>query len=210
MRNVKSALALLAVLGIFLAVGGAVRAEEAAKDALVPERVLGNADAPITVEEFVSLTCSHCASFYNDILPALKAKYVETGKVKFIMRDFPLDGIALRAAALARCMPKEQFYPFITVLFKNQAQWAFGGNPTQAMIQYAKLGGLGEEKAKACADDAKLMDAIAANIDVYRQKYAIQATPSFVINDGKETLRGAVAVGDFTAVFDKLLAEAKK
>ena len=210
MRNAKSALALLALLGIFLTVGGAAQAEEVAKDALVPERVLGNADAPITVEEFVSLTCSHCASFNNDILPELKAKYVETGKVKFILRDFPLDGIALRAAALARCMPKEQFYPFITVLFKNQAQWAFGGNPTQAMIQYAKLGGLGEEKAKACADDAKLMDAIAANIDVYRQKYAIQATPSFVINDGKETLRGAVAVGDFTAVFDKLLAEAKK
>src|SRR5262249_31135009 len=84
----------------------------AADTVTVPERILGKADAPVTVEEFVSLTCSHCADFYTNILPELEKNYVETGKVKFILRDFPLDGLALKAAALARCMPEEQYYPF--------------------------------------------------------------------------------------------------
>ena len=201
MRALKPVLA-IAALFISLALGASVQAA----DAVIPERVLGKADAPITVQEFVSLTCSHCAEFYNDILPELKTKYVETGKVKFILRDFPLDGVGLRAAALARCMPEEQFYPFVSILFKNQKQWAFADKPEQTLLQYAKLGGLAEEKAKACLNNADTQDALANMRTAYTEKYNIEATPTFVINDGAEKLTGARPASEFAAIFDRLLA----
>ena len=110
-------------------------------------QTLGKANAPITVDEFVSLTCGHCAHFYTTILPEIEKNYIATGKVKFILHDFPMDGIALKAAALAHCMPTEQYYPFINVLYKNQLAWAGAPKPEQVLIQYAKLGGLPEAEA---------------------------------------------------------------
>src|SRR5690242_10306505 len=109
--------AFIVTLGTVLAAGFAYAADAPA----LPDRVLGKADAPVTVDEYVSLTCPHCAVFYNDVLPSLEKKYVDTGKVKFILHDLPNSGIALKAAALARCMPEDEFYPFIRTLFKNQA-----------------------------------------------------------------------------------------
>ncbi|HEU0117518.1 MAG TPA: thioredoxin domain-containing protein, partial [Alphaproteobacteria bacterium] len=131
-----------------------------ADDGLMADRVLGQASAPVTVDEYVSLTCSHCAQFYNTTLPDLEKKYVETGKVKFILHDFPLDNIALKASMLARCLPTEQYYPFVKMLYTNQAAWAFVKDPVPALIQYAKMTGMTDEKAQACLKDEKLMNAI--------------------------------------------------
>lgn len=197
MRLVSSALLAL----LFLLVGGTASAET------VPERILGKKDAPVTIEEFVSLTCSHCADFYMKILPELETKYVETGKIKLILRDFPLDGIALKASALARCMPEAQFYPFIKVLYANQAQWAFGGGADQKLMQYAKLGGLSGEKAQACLNDTTMLDALAAGREAAAKKYDIQSTPTFVLNGGARKLVGARPASDFAAEIDALLAK---
>jgi protein-disulfide isomerase len=176
---------------------------------VLPDRILGKADAPITVEEYVSLTCSHCAEFYNKILPELEPKYVDTGKVRFILRDYPLDGTALKAAAVARCMPEEEFYPFVKTLYSNLAQWATATNPEQVLIQFAKLGGLTEDKAKACLQDKSMQDAIIAERMTASSKFNIEATPTFIINYGAEKLDGAREASEFSAVFDRLLAAKK-
>ncbi len=123
-------------------------AKPATPPAPLPERSLGKADAPITVDEFVSLTCSHCADFYMHTLPEIEKKYVDSGKVRIVFHDFILDGVGLRAAQLARCMPEEQFFPFINMLYNHQVEWAGNANPQAILTSYAKLGGLPEDKAK--------------------------------------------------------------
>jgi protein-disulfide isomerase len=181
-----------------------------ADDARMNERVLGKVDAPIKVDEFVSLTCSHCAEFYTSVLPELEKRYIDTGKVKFVMHDFPLDGTSLKAAAIARCMPADEYFPFIKTLFGSQTVWAFGaGNPEANLLQYAKLGGLSEEKAKACATDTKLQDAIIAERTEGSTKYQVEATPTFIVNDGAEVIKGSESVDAFAATFNKLLAAPK-
>ena len=136
---------------------------QAADDTAMADRVLGSSNAKIRVDEYVSLACSHCAEFYNNILPQLEKNYVDTGKVKFILHDFPLDGTSLKAAVVARCMPTDEFFPYVRLLYKNQSTWAYGNlTPEQTLIQYAQLGGLSSEKAKACLGDTKLQDDIIA------------------------------------------------
>lgn len=195
------------LLGIFVLAGSA--AAQAADDRM-GDRILGKPDAPVKVEEFVSLTCSHCAEFYTTTLPQLEKRYVDTGKVRFILREFPLNGIDLKAFAIARCMPADEYYPFVKTLYGAQMSWAFGeGNPEDHLIQYAKLGGLPEDKAKACANDTKLQDEIVAERTAAGDKYKVEATPTFVINDGAETINGAQSVDVFAATFDRLLAAKK-
>lgn len=182
----------------------------AAASSGVPERVLGKADAPVTIEEFASLTCPHCADFYTQTLPELEKRYIETGKVKIIFRDFPLDGTGLKAAALARCMPKEQYYPFITTLYKNLMAWAMSPNPEEILMQYAKLGGLPADKAKACLSDNAMFDAIVAVRTHATEVYGIDATPVFILNNGAEKINGAKSLDDFTAAIERVLAAKKK
>lgn len=176
----------------------------------VPERILGKADAPVTIEEYASLTCPHCADFYTQTLPELEKRYVDTGKLKLIFRDFPLDGTGLKAAALARCMPKEQYYPFITTLYKNLMAWAMSPNPEEVLTQYAKLGGLPADKAKACLSDGSMFDAIIAVRTQATETYGINATPVFILNKGAEKIEGAKSLDDFTAAIERVLASKKK
>lgn len=176
-----------------------------ADDGAFPERSIGKKDAPIKVDEFISLTCTHCAHFYNDILPDLEKKYVDTGKVRIVMHDFPLDGLGLKIAALARCMPEDEYFPFVKVLYKNQMNWVASSDAEKIVTQYAKLGGLAEDKAKACLLDSKMQDQVVAERTDAQQKYSIASTPTFVINNGTEKIEGAQPVEKFSAIFDKIL-----
>lgn len=181
-----------------------------ASEPIITDHILGKATAPVTVDEYVSLTCSHCAEFYNTILPDLEKSYVDNGKVKFVFHDFPLDGVSLKAAVIARCMPEDEFYPFVKLLYKNQASWAFtDGDPEKIILQYAKLGGLTDEKAKACLQDTKLQDAIIAERTDAASKYDVKATPTFVINGGAEVIMGAQPIQNFASAFDRALATKK-
>jgi protein-disulfide isomerase len=202
----KCSLALPALAALLIAFALPARA---ADTTTVPERIYGKPTAPVTVEEFVSLTCPHCADFYVNILPKLKEKYVDSGKVRFILRDFPLDGPGLRAASLARCMPEDEFYPFVEVLFKEQKSWALAADPNKVLVQYARLGGLPEDKAEACLADTQMQDAIIALRTAAQQKYEIQATPTFVFNNGAQKLEGAESADKFSEIIDKLLAGTK-
>ncbi len=207
---------ILAVIGFALGasqyVTGTAYADLATDAAALPDRVMGNADAPVTIIEYASLTCNHCAQFHSDSFDKLKTNYIDAGKVRFIFRDFPIDGVALRVAAVARCMPESSYHPFISLLFKNQAAWIKPEveDKVKAAAQYAKLGGLNDVDAKACAANEKLLDAIVAAKTHATEKYKIESTPSFVFNDGVEILSGARPYDDFVKVIERLIAEAKK
>jgi protein-disulfide isomerase len=193
-----------AVLAAVVLVVGGSSALYAAAEAQT-ERALGKKDAPVLMEEYASLTCPHCADFTADVLPQIEKRYIETGKVRYVFHSFPIDGVALKASVLARCMPADQYYPFINVLYKNLKQWALSPSPEQTLIQYAKLGGLPDDKAKACLDDTKMLDTIVEEREEAQKKYDINSTPTFIFNGGKEKLVGALKLDDYTAVIERLL-----
>ncbi len=149
------------------------------------DRVLGKADAPITIIEYASLTCPHCAAFHKDILPQVKAAYVETGKAKLIYRDFPLDQIALKAAALARCAPADRYYAFLDVLFQQQSSWSSAPDPMVPLARIGRLGGLSEAQFKSCMEDQALADSILASRLVGSRDMQVDATPTIIVNGKK-------------------------
>jgi len=170
--------------------------------------VLGDADAPVTITEYASLTCSHCASFHKDTLPTLVEKYVETGKVRYVFEEFPLDDAALDASLIARCLPQERYLGFTTLLFETQDQWA-SGDYRNALRQNAKLAGLSDEAFDACLTDQGARTAKAETISAATAKWKISATPTFVIeSEGAEAevISGSQPVAAFDAVIEKRLA----
>src|SRR6266851_1775595 len=110
------------------------------------DRILGKADAPITIIEYASLTCPHCAHFAVEVLPKLKQKWIDTGKAKLVLRDFPLDEPALRAAMVARCAPPERFYPLVGMMFETQEKWVIAADWRAALERIVKIGGLGKKE----------------------------------------------------------------
>ncbi len=198
---------ILASMALILLLTGSLSAMAA--EPVLPERSIGKADAPITIDEYASPTCSHCGDFYIKTLPEIEKKYIETGKVRFVFHDFPLNAIDLKASSLAHCMPADKFFPFVNVLYKNIEQWAIGKNPEQTLLQYATLMGLNEDKAKACLKDDKMVDALVAERTDATEKYDVKSTPTFIINKGQEKIEGARSVQDFSAIFDRLLAPKK-
>jgi protein-disulfide isomerase len=167
-----------------------------------PDRVLGRADAPITIIEYASLTCPHCAMFHKDILPQLKATYIDTGKAKLIYRDFPLDQVALKAAALARCAPEERYFAFLDVLFQQQSSWASAPDPMVPLARIGRLGGLSEAQFKSCMEDQALADSILASRLVGARDMQVESTPTILINEKK--IPGVRGFEDLDAVLKPL------
>jgi len=150
------------------------------------DHVLGQADAAVTIVEYASMTCSHCASFHNDVLPALKTKFIDTGKVKFVYRDFPLDRVAAQAAQLAECVDRDRYFGVVATVFQTQAQWAAGKEPMADLLKLLRLAGLGEAQAKACLDDAKGLEAILAE-QQGGAALGVDSTPTLFINGQRFT-----------------------
>ena len=169
----------------------------------VSERVMGDESAPVTMIEYSSLTCPHCASFHTDTLPGIKERYIETGKVKLVMRDFPLDQVALAASVIAHCAGDERYFQFIEAMFASQMQWARADDPAQSLLQLAQLGGLPEAEATACLDDQVMGDAVLQMRLDGHEEFEIRSTPSFVIN-GK-LYSGSRSVDEFAEIFDALI-----
>jgi hypothetical protein len=167
------------------------------------EQILGNPDAPVTIIEYASLTCPHCAQFHNEVLPELKERYITPGKVRLIYRDFPLDQVALSAAALAHCAGSDRYFSMLDVLFETQSNWARADNPITALKRLGKLGGLAEEEMEACLTDQKLTDGILQTRLAGQNQYDIGSTPTFVI-DGK-AYSGSRDVEGFSELLDPLL-----
>jgi protein-disulfide isomerase len=175
--------------GSVLALGatpqGVQRAEAGTPEVAADDRILGKADAPVTIIEYASLTCPHCAAFEKDILPKIKSEWIDTGKAKLVFRDFPLDGSALKAAIVARCAPPERFYGFVGVLFAQQGAWGIAQDPIPGITRIAKLGGMSEDQVQTCLKDDALQNKILAGRLAAEQQYQVESTPTFFINGKK-------------------------
>jgi protein-disulfide isomerase len=149
------------------------------------DRVLGKPEAPITIVEYASLTCPHCAHFEKDVLPGLKKKWIDTGKAKLVLRDYPLDEPALRAAMMARCAPPERFYPLIDTLFETQDKWVLTKDWRGALERTARLAGIGKKDFDACLANKAMEDQVAQSRLIASTQLGVDSTPTFFINGTK-------------------------
>jgi protein-disulfide isomerase len=169
----------------------------------LPEMALGEANAPVTIVEYMSMTCPHCANFHNETFDAIKAKYVDSGKVRFIVREFPFDPRAAAAFMLARCAPEGQYFPMISMLFKQQEQWAAAENGRDALLQMSKLAGFTQESFEACLTNQKLLDDVNAVMQRGAKEFGVKSTPTFFVNG--EHYSGDMSVDVLSALIDSKL-----
>jgi protein-disulfide isomerase len=176
------------------------------KELLVPpplgDRSLGKDDAPVTIVEYASMTCPHCAHFAETTFPELKKRYIDTGKVRFIFREFPLDPLAAGAAMLARCADKDKFFPLIETLFQMQRTWAVE-KPIPPLMAIAKQAGFTEQSFNACLSDQKMLDAMQEEQKRATEKFKVNSTPTIFVNG--QMLKGAATIEELAKVIDPLL-----
>lgn len=164
------------------------------------DRVLGSPDAPVTILEFASLSCPHCAEFHAETLPALKEQFIDTGRAKLVYRDFPLNAPALMASQLAHCVPEENFFPVIGMMFSTQAQWLGGSDPEDALIKLVAFAGLPPEAARQCLANEELRLRIAGVRQTAQEEYEVNSTPTFIVNG--EKLVGAQPLSVFAEAIE--------
>jgi protein-disulfide isomerase len=181
-----------------LAPGLAPGVSWAAEDPRRTERSFGHPDAKVTVTEFFSLTCTHCAHFSNAVMPQVTKELVDTGKLRFVYHDFPLDQVALTAAMVARALPPSEYEPFIATLFASQDRWAFarGADPVLELGKLAALAGLSQDTYNATLADTGLRNWIVAQQTADQKQYGIDSTPTFLI--GGKTHPGALEYDEFS------------
>ncbi len=168
----------------------------------LPDEVLGKADAKVTIVEYASMTCPHCAHFSKTTMPELKTKYIDTGKVRYILREFPFDPRAEAGFMLARCAG-DNYFPMVEVLFQQQEGWATAQNGKEALLQIAKLAGFSQQKFEECLTNQKLLDDIRTVKNKGANDFGVDSTPTFFIN-GKR-YKGAMSIAEISAVIDPLL-----
>jgi protein-disulfide isomerase len=165
------------------------------------DKVLGKANAPITVIEYASLGCIHCAHFHNDILPKIQTEWIDTGKVKLIFRDFPLDTNSQAAAMIAHCS-QDRYFAFIDTFYKQQNRWASAEVPMDVLTSLARFGGMGKEEVTQCMNNTPLFKQISQRKEEAIKSYKVDSTPSFVI--GGKTYSGALEYDVFSDILRKL------
>jgi len=162
-------------------------------DLLVPgplgDEIQGQADAPVTIVEYASMTCPHCSHFHETTYPEMKKKYIDTGKVRFVFREFPLDPLALAASMLARCAGKDKYFPLIDAFFAQQKDWVVQ-KPLQPMFAIAKQAGFTQQTFDQCLANHQLEQGLVGERTRATQKFNVNSTPTFFIN-GK-VFRGAL------------------
>lgn len=146
------------------------------------EHVMGDENAPVTMIEYASLTCPHCASFHNEVLPEIKEKLIDTGKLKLIYRDYPLDGVALRAAAIAQCAGEDRYFGVLGMLFKSQMTWARSQDPVASIKEVVRFAGMTGDAVDACIADQELIDGIVGSRMTGEQEFNVSSTPSFILD----------------------------
>jgi protein-disulfide isomerase len=153
----------------------------------LPDDVMGDVNAKVTIVEYASMTCPHCKSFHEQVLPTIKEKYIDTGKVKYILRPFPFDGDRRGEAAfmLAKCAPNNAYYPMIDALFATQSTWAGKGNPVPELLRLSKLSGMTEADFKACLGNQDLLTKIVNGRNKAVKEFGVRATPTVFVNSEK-------------------------
>jgi protein-disulfide isomerase len=180
-------------------------AADVAKPQSLPDMALGPQNAPVTITEYASMTCPHCANFNDTVFPKIKSEYIDTGKIRYVFREFPLDIKAAAGSMLARCIAKDdapKYFAVIDLLFRQQNDWVMK-NTTETLTRIGKQAGLSQQQVEDCLKDQALLDKIAAD-----QKYAndvlkVNSTPTFFING--EMLKGETSFDEFSKRINSLL-----
>lgn len=180
----------------------AVSTEQAAA-----ERSLGDPKAPVIFIEYSSMSCPHCADFHRETLSKIKSTYVETGKVLYVFRDFPLEPRAVAASMIARCVDPSRYFAFVDLLYGDQVGWARAADPIKELQTRAQLAGLSEEDFKACLANKDLLASIQKRAEEGQKEFGIDSTPTFIINGKK--ISGAVPYEQFAEAIDAALAAKK-
>jgi protein-disulfide isomerase len=181
-------------------------APDVAKPVSLPDMALGPKDAAVTITEFASMTCPHCAAFNAEVFPKIKSTYIDTGKIRYIFREFPLDIKAAAGSMLARCIAKDdaaKYFAVVDILFRQQVQWAYQGSTTDGLGRIGKQAGLSQDQVDTCLKDQALLDKIAAD-----QKYAadilkVNSTPTFFVNG--DVIKGEASFDVFDEKIKSLL-----
>ncbi len=168
----------------------------------VEDRFEGEENAPVTIVEYASLTCIHCAHFYNEVLPQIRKKYIKTGKVKLIFREYAFDPRATAGFMLARCAPKDRYFPLIETLFQKQQEWAWAQDAVTPLKKIGLMAGFTDESFTGCLKNQTLLDEVNASFERGKE-LGVEATPTFFINGNK--YEGAMTVESFFSVIDSFL-----
>jgi protein-disulfide isomerase len=186
---------------------GVAFAQTADDELLVPgplgEITLGDPSAPVTVIEYASMTCSHCAHFHETTFTPFKEKYIDTGKVHFIFREFPLDPLATAAFMLARCLPEDRYMPLVDILFSQQKNWAFADDPSSALLNIVKQAGFTQETFNTCLTNQEILDGVTWVKNRGAEEFEVSATPTFFINGNKKS--GALSLETLDQEIEPLL-----
>jgi len=172
---------------------------------------LGKADAPVTVVEYASLACSHCATFNKEVFPAFKTKYIDTGKVRYVFREFitaPPE-LASAGALLARCAGKDKYFNVIDAVFHGQEEIFQTGDIRGVLLRVAQSAGMNEDQFMACVGDEKALNDLNARVEKYAKDAKITGTPTFFFNDDKYD-SGEMTLAQIDAAYDKAFAATKK
>lgn len=193
---------LAAVLGLWVLISLPLVLNESSA-AEIGEQSIGDADAPVTIIEYSSLSCPHCAQFHKDVLPGLKERYIDTGKVRMVFRDFPLNESAVDAAVIAHCSGTDRYVGFLDVLFQTQESWSTTPDHRTALKQLGKLGGLSDEQMDGCLADETMVNGVLQSRLDGQNEHQVQSTPTFVIGD--QTYPGSRDVDAFAEIIEPLL-----
>ena len=180
-------------------------APDVAKPVSLPDMALGPANAPVTITEFASMTCPHCAAFNENVFPKIKSEYIDTGKIRYVFREFPLDIKAAAGSMLARCIAKGdsgKYFAVIDMLFKQQNDWVTK-NTTETLIRIGKQAGLSQQAVENCLKDQALLDKIAADQKYASEVLKVDSTPTFFING--EKIKGETSFAEFDKKIKSLL-----
>jgi protein-disulfide isomerase len=180
---------------------GSPSSAELLRSSPLPEMALGSETAPVTIIEYASLTCSYCKNFDETTFPELKKRYIDTGKVRYIFREFVLNEVDLLGMALARCVSKDAYFPFVRTLFEKQQQWAVQ-NPVPPLLAISRQAGLTEEKFRECASNQQVIQAIQEQRE-QGSKLGVNSTPTFFING--EMRSGALTIEEMEKLIEPYL-----
>ena len=169
------------------------------------EKALGASDAPVTLIEYGSFSCPHCAHFANDIFDAFKLKYVDSGKVRFVFREFLRNGVDVAISAVARCAPADRYFDVVDAYFANQDEWMRADDLRQAIFEEAKPFGFTQQSFDACLGNKALLEALDAEMK-RAESFGVTGTPTFFVNGQKEV--GALSMEQWDSIIEPMLASA--
>lgn len=206
-RSVLLSLAALSALAPIIGADPAKAQDAKAKELAVPGPLgdvwLGKEDAKVTIIEYASMTCPHCANFHEKIFPVIKERYIDTGKVRFTLREFPFDPLATAAFMLARCNGNDKYYAMVDLLFAQQKAWSTAQKPAEALLATVRQAGFTQESFEACLKNQSIYDAVNSVRERGDKTFGVESTPTFFINGQKSS--GSLSVEELDKILSPLV-----